>query len=326
MGITNWGSVFRPEFTTGGIDALTRGIISRSFDDFEGYANDTAVQASWTETGGAANPTLVTGTNSIQGQKSMQTVVTSSTGTIYKAIDTTKYGYPFPSNIRYVAFKARVTSGTATIRVRLTDASDADLYREWSFDLSTDGNFDHIIDLNSNNQESFAAPIASGSTTWDATLIDRFEFRALAAGSTFQFEDIRFHYFKDSILDKLDSIVPSTPSILTHTVTNAHGTAEQTISTVTPVSTGKILVQVDLATLVAATEGGTVTVRLKSMIDGSTLRTIDRATFAVASDEIHPSVSGMVTTTSNSVTVTIQCSSAATANRAVPCKTFQNAS
>ena len=109
-------------------------------------------------------------------------------------------------------------------------------------------------------------------------------------------------------------------------MTNGHGTAEQTIATVTPISTGKIVFQLDLATLVAASEGGTVTVRLKSMIDGSNLRTIDRATMAVASDEIHPSVSGMVTTTSSSVQLTVQCSSAATANRSVPYKKFENAS
>ena len=326
MSITSWSTVFRPEFTTGGIDALTRGILSRSFDDFEGHANDAAVQAAWAETGGAANPTLVTSTNAIQGQKSMQTVVTGSAGTLTKTINTTKYGYPFPSNMRYIAFKARVTTGTSTVRVRLADASDANLYREWVFTLSTDGTQDHIIDLNTNNTESFSAPVATGSTAWDSSLIDTFQFTALPAGSTYQFEDIRFHYFKDSILDKLDTVVPATPAVATHTVTNGHGTAEQTIATVTPISTGKIVFQLDLATLVAASEGGTVTVRLKSMIDGSNLRTIDRATMAVASDEIHPSVSGMVTTTSSSVQLTVQCSSAATANRSVLYKKFENAS
>ena len=191
-----WKDLFQPHFTHGGVDNITRGLNGVVFDDFEDYANSTAVQAVWTEANGAGNPTLVTGTNAVHGQKSMQTVVSGSDGEISRTINQNEFGGPFPKQIRYINFRATVDSGTDQITVRLSDASDANLYREWtvSANVSTSKLQDYTIDLNPNNDESYAGPSAEGSTAWDPDLIDTFEFRGLADGSTFKFDDIVFYY------------------------------------------------------------------------------------------------------------------------------------
>jgi hypothetical protein len=112
----------------------------------------------------------------------------------------------------------------------------------------------------------------------------------------------------------------------THTITVAHGVAEQIVATFTANRTGKLAVELDLNTLVVAVEGGTVTVRLKHMIDNATRRTIDLAQFIVGTDEVHPTLEGWVDAgNANGVQVTIQCSVAVTMNRDIPYKILEAA-
>jgi len=106
--------------------------------------------------------------------------------------------------------------------------------------------------------------------------------------------------------------------------TTVNDVAEHTVVTFTAHRTGELAVQLDLDELITAVEGGTVTVRLKHMINNVTRRTIDKATFIVGVDEVHPSVQGWVDkNNANGVEVTIQCSVAPTAGRSVPYKVME---
>ena len=127
-------------------------------------------------------------------------------------------------------------------------------------------------------------------------------------------------------LEHLKNLVDDKATDGTHDIEVAHGTDEQTVVVFKAHRTGKLAVQLDLNALVEANEGGTVTVRLKHMIDNTNRRTIDLATFVVGTDEIHPTVSGWVDAANdNGVEVTIQCSSAVTATRTIPYKIMEAA-
>ena len=126
-------------------------------------------------------------------------------------------------------------------------------------------------------------------------------------------------------LEHLKSILDDNITDGTHAITNAHGIAETRVKLFTAHRTGELAVELDLNTLVAAGEGGTVTVRLKHMIDNATVRTIDIAQFIVGVDEVHPTVKGWAdSANADGVEVTIQCSVAVpTVNRDVPYKILE---
>jgi hypothetical protein len=203
--LNTWQTLFRPEFTHGGIDALTRGAIARSFDDMESYTNDAAVAAVWAGTN--TTVTLSSVADAIHGNQSMQIAVSGGDGNVISALDQTFFGSPAPGRIRYIAFNATVATGTDAIAVRLNDNSDANLYREWDFTISTDETKDYIIDLWSGgdgfqNSESYPGPSATGSTAWDEALIDQIQFREMANGGTVRIDHIRFFY-DYSLLDAI---------------------------------------------------------------------------------------------------------------------------
>ena len=107
----------------------------------------------------------------------------------------------------------------------------------------------------------------------------------------------------------------------THTVELADGVAETVVtglSAYTAHRVGEIAIQLDLATLVTAGEGGTVQVRLYHKIDDLNFAEIDVADFIIGADEVMPTVTGKVDKTASAVKVTIQCSVAVTGDRAVP--------
>tara|TARA_Y100000034_G_C6903927_1_gene418892 strand:+ start:1135 stop:3333 length:2199 start_codon:yes stop_codon:yes gene_type:complete len=212
MGLITWNSVFGPEWRPGGIDALTRGINARLFENFESYANDAAVAAVWSGTNVTA--TLASTADSFHGLQSMEVAVSGGAGNIDRAINTDTFHFPVPGRIRYIAFKGIISTGSDAMTLRLSDASDANLYREWAFTLTTDETQDYIIDLYSGsgggviseggfqNTESYAGPSAEGATTWDEELIDQIGFHGLANSSTFRFDDIRF-YYEHSLVDAI---------------------------------------------------------------------------------------------------------------------------
>jgi len=128
-------------------------------------------------------------------------------------------------------------------------------------------------------------------------------------------------------LEHLKTILDDNIADATHTITPAHAAVEQSITTFKAHRSGELAVEFDLNTLVAATpadDGKIVTVRLKHMIDNTTRRTIDLATFVVGTDEIHPTLAGWVdAANANGVEITVQMSAAVAANRVVPYKILE---
>jgi hypothetical protein len=104
-----------------------------------------------------------------------------------------------------------------------------------------------------------------------------------------------------------------------HSVTTANDTSETTIFTATPVYGGRIVVELDLATLVAAGEGGIITTRMYHMIDEENLRIVDEDEFVIGEDTVMPRVEGSFSnTTASNCRVTIQCSDDVSETRVVP--------
>lgn len=109
-----------------------------------------------------------------------------------------------------------------------------------------------------------------------------------------------------------------------HSVTLANDTVETTVFTGTPVYGGEITVQLDVQELVTAGEGGTITFKLKHMIDEATLRIIDEDEFVVGVDTVMPQLKGDFSNlTASNCRVTIQCSDVVTATRTVPWMRFE---
>ena len=106
-----------------------------------------------------------------------------------------------------------------------------------------------------------------------------------------------------------------------HDVTTVNDTTETEVLSMTAHRTGELAVELDLAALVTAAEGGTVSCRLKHKIDETTVRTIDICEFIVGTDEVHPTLTGWIDhQVATSVQMTIQCSSDVTGTRAVSYK------
>lgn len=127
-------------------------------------------------------------------------------------------------------------------------------------------------------------------------------------------------------LQHLQEILDDNITDGTHSVQVAHGIIETPIAAFTPNRNGKAGVEFDLTTLIDAVEGGTITVRLKHQIDNGTLRTIDKQTFVIGVDEVHPTVEGWLDANNpNGAQITIQCSVPVTAPRSIPWKIVEAA-
>lgn len=214
---STWWHIFRPESGSqhpGGLDALTRGTTARIFDDFESYASDVAIAAVWSGTN--VTVTRSTAANALKGGRSMNVVVAGGTGNVNRSINNNLFGQPVGSSsglgrLRYIAFKIIADSGSQTTDVRIGDASDANLYREWRFTVAQDKTRDFVIDIYSGsttalggggylNTESYPGPNAEGATAWDSSLVDQISFRNLTTGRTYRIDDIRF-YYEYSLMD-----------------------------------------------------------------------------------------------------------------------------
>jgi len=112
-------------------------------------------------------------------------------------------------------------------------------------------------------------------------------------------------------------------STATHNVEVADGTSEVSVATFSPSKNGEFAVQFDVSALETAGEGGTVTIRLKSKLDGTNLRTLDKSSYIVGTDEMMPAVKDTVFKGTDVVEATIQCSSAVTLQRAVPYRVIE---
>ena len=110
-----------------------------------------------------------------------------------------------------------------------------------------------------------------------------------------------------------------------HTITDSNDTVETEVVALTAHRTGELAVELDLNSLIAIPEGGTITCRLKHKIL-SELCTIDICEFIIGTDEVHPTLTGWIDhQVADSVQVTIQCSSNITGGqtRAIPYKVIE---
>jgi len=192
---TEWKTIFWPEWASGGLDITRDQVALRLFDNFESPATTSTISTAWTGT----NVTVTRETTApLNGEGSMSVAVAGGAGSVYKALDRAKYGYPFPGHngirIRYVKFRATTDSGNLEdIRVTFGDVSDANHYRYWTKTVGSDKYQEFIVDLDPDNEQSNPAP-TEGSTTFDPEIIDRFGFTNLTSGSTYLFDDLEFVY------------------------------------------------------------------------------------------------------------------------------------
>jgi hypothetical protein len=115
-----------------------------------------------------------------------------------------------------------------------------------------------------------------------------------------------------SILSK----VTLTPATGSHDVTTGNDQAETDVFTVARTGAWKLSCYLDLATLVTAVEGGTVTVRYYMKTDGTNYAKIGESVFIVGTTTIMPSCE--IIMGRHGFKATIQCSADVTATRAVP--------
>lgn len=132
-----------------------------------------------------------------------------------------------------------------------------------------------------------------------------------------------FDAAKDSLHDiraYLESAIGAVSVAVTgsHTITVVHGITEQTIAFITPTRNLAFEAYFDVNTLITAGEGGLVRFRLKTQIDNTNLRTIDLSSFLIGTDEIHPVLEGFSDIGANTMSLTVQCSIAVSANRIIP--------
>ena len=190
-----WRTIFFPEFASGGLDITRDQVATRILDEFESPDTTVTISGEWSGT----NVTVTKETTSpLNGEGSMSVAVAGGAGSVYKALDRAKFGYPFPGHngirIRYVKFRCTTDSGSnEDIRVTFGDASDANHYRYWTKTVGASKYVEYVVDMDPDNEESNPAP-TEGATTFDPETIDRFGFTNLTSGSTYLFDDIEFIY------------------------------------------------------------------------------------------------------------------------------------
>lgn len=118
-----------------------------------------------------------------------------------------------------------------------------------------------------------------------------------------------------STLNNCTIIGPAIDSGSNYNVEIAHGTTEQTLIEVTKTNIYAISIYTDLSALIAAGEGGTVTLRLYNKVDESNYIKIATAYHTIGVTEIHPNFE--VQSINDNCKVTIQLSSEVTAQRTI---------
>lgn len=125
----------------------------------------------------------------------------------------------------------------------------------------------------------------------------------------------------DSVKAELDLIKAATDLLdtadsgTTHDITTANDKAETDVFEITKSTRYAFSAYFDLSVLVAAAEGGTVTLILYNKIDETNYREIARSAFIVGADTTHPSFEARML--NHNTKVTIQCSNDVTATRSI---------
>jgi hypothetical protein len=107
-----------------------------------------------------------------------------------------------------------------------------------------------------------------------------------------------------------------TPTDGSHDITTANDKAETDVFEITNAGSYALNIYTDLNTLIAASEGGVVTLRLKNKIDEANYVEIWKQTFTIGGDTTHPCCE--VAMIHHHSKLTVQCSSDVAATRAIP--------
>jgi len=119
-------------------------------------------------------------------------------------------------------------------------------------------------------------------------------------------------------LQHLQEILDDNITDANHDIEVVDGVGEISIATFTPHRNGKAAIEFDLQELIDAVEGGTVTVRLKHMIDNTNRKIIDKEDFVIGVDEVHPTLEGWLdANNTDGAEITVQCSVVVTATRKI---------
>ena len=152
-------------------------------DNFETYADTAALRAVWTAETNTTQTLLTTARQ--YGVNSMRLVQSGGNGGVYRALPatTTLIPRPYPDRLRQIRFYAKIDTGSASIGVRLRDASNrSGLYREWVVTVDSDTFSQKRVDL--------ADTPSSSAGTWDSSLIDEIAFTSLDSGRTIDIDQI----------------------------------------------------------------------------------------------------------------------------------------
>ena len=117
------------------------------------------------------------------------------------------------------------------------------------------------------------------------------------------------------IIKAATDLLDTADSGTTHDITTANDKAETDVFEITKSTRYAFSAYFDLSVLVAAAEGGTVTLILYNKIDETNYREIARSAFIVGADTTHPSFEARML--NHNTKVTIQCSNDVTATRSI---------
>jgi len=116
-------------------------------------------------------------------------------------------------------------------------------------------------------------------------------------------------------IDTIKGLVISTDAAGTHDITTVNDKTETDVVEINVTTRYGLSIYFDLNALVAAAEGGTVTIRMYNKIDETTYREIATATFIVGTTTTHPSFEAM--RLNHNTKFTIQCSTDVTNTRTI---------
>ena len=108
----------------------------------------------------------------------------------------------------------------------------------------------------------------------------------------------------------------TTPTDGSHDITTANDKAETDVLEITNAGSYAVNIYTDLNTLIAASEGGVVTLRLYNKIDEANYKEIWKQSFTIGVDTTHPCCE--VSMIHHHSKLTVQCSSDVTDTRAIP--------
>jgi hypothetical protein len=162
-----WGTIFAPVFDSGGLSLTRDQVALRVFENAESPSTTGILSAAWEGADHEFATVTRETTAPLNGEGSLKVAVAGGTGSIYKAFDRAKFGYPFPGHngirIRYVKFRATCTTGSHPLNLVFKNLAGT-MSKSWAFTVEQDKYVEHVVDLDPDNTESYPAP--TGRQVW----------------------------------------------------------------------------------------------------------------------------------------------------------------